>query len=185
MRPFAVAILVICLVFVAACTRHRVELEANEPIVIRVEARVDIYNHAAEIEDMVSGKQPIKLPDSGGDQSFWLPDPFASCAYAAEENSLKRAVARRKARYSQVQELMRKGIVGEDTKGGLSFRALATEGQKKLVREENDDRRIIYRETARQKKASLAEVERAFVEVHRKKAEKGTWIETGQGWSRK
>ena len=49
----------ICLCFPAlflGCTRHHVKVEATEPIIIKVEARIDIYNHAAEIEDMVSGK---------------------------------------------------------------------------------------------------------------------------------
>ena len=178
---------VTCLCFPAlflACTRHHVTVKADEPFVIKVEARIDIYNHAAEIEDMVSGKQPIAVPDENGTSSFFF-DPFASNACAGDVGRLRKAIANRKQRYGLIQELKRRGVAGESAEGFLSIRSRATHDQKMLVRNENEDRQVIYVETARERQVPLQEVQQGFADVLRKRSEAGTWIETKRGWIQK
>lgn len=175
-----------CLAFSPACTRHRVDVRTEDPILIKVEARVDIYNHAVAVEDMVSGKRPVEPPEElEKKRTFFFPDPFSSDAFAAEETVMLQAIERRKARYDSVQELKRRGIAGEDLMGYLVVRSGATPAEEDLVRLENGDREFIYRETARVKGAPLSEVQKGFSTVLRNRAGKGTWIEIESGWVRK
>lgn len=185
MRRLALGVMVFGVAFSLACMKHSVDVRSREPIVIKVEARIDVYNHAAEIEDMVSGKQPMDLPEEEGGSSSFLFDPFASSAYAGERRGLRKAVARRKERYGSVQELKRRGIAGENILGYLAVRSKAAPHQKILIKKENEDRKIIYAETARERGVPLKEVQRGFSGVLRKRAEPGMWIETESGWVRK
>jgi uncharacterized protein YdbL (DUF1318 family) len=175
-----------CLAFSPACMRHRVDIRTEDPIVIKVEARVDIYNHAVAIEDMVSGERPVEPPEALGDkQTFYFPDPFSSDAFADGDSVMLEAIERRKARYDSVEDLKRRGIAGEGLTGYLEARTGATPAEEDLIRIENEDRDLIYRETARMKGAPLEEVQKSFSAVLRKRAEKGTWIEIESEWVQK
>jgi len=185
MRYVTAAAVTIGLLMVLGCPRHRVEVTTTEPIVVKIEANVHIYNHAQSIEDMVSGEQPLDAPAGGESPSSFFFDPFASTAHAADDIALRKAIQRRRARYSRVQELKRRGIAGENILGFLEIRSRATASQKKLVQAENEDRKIIYRETAREKGVPVAEVKRGFGAVLRERAKPGMWIETVQGWVQK
>ena len=72
MKITLVIVVLWCLAFSPACTRHRVDVRTEEPIVIKVEARVDIYNHAVAVEDMVSGERPVEPPEKLGEKGTFL-----------------------------------------------------------------------------------------------------------------
>lgn len=185
MRYITSAAITICLMMVMGCPRHRVEVTTKDPIVVKLEANVHIYNHAQNIEDIVSGEQPLDVPEDVELPSSYFFDPFASSACAADARVLRKAVMSRKARYGRVQELKQRGIAGESLLGYLEIRSRATPDQKRLVRKENEDRKIIYVETANEKGYPVSEIQRGFSDVLRKKAEPGMWIETERGWVRK
>ena len=102
---------------------------------------------------------------------------------------VKNALASRKARFSQIKEYRRKGVIGEDNKGLLQIRSAATSEVKRLVREENRDRMTIYQALVRQNNMppdQLKLVQEQFAAVRREKANKGEWIQLPNGnWIRK
>jgi len=182
-----------------ACT-HRVVIA--EPVKIEITARVDIYQHAETIEDMVSGEEPIPEVSREGDTaetSSRLMDLLVWRAYAAGPETRKvpelkitlevaKRIKDRKERHGEIEAAKQDGVVGENNRGLLDERPSRrmekdAEYRKKiqdLVKAENGDREFIYREIARQQKMpedKIDEIRFIFAEVHRVKAKPGEWIQ--------
>ena len=181
-----------------ACT-HRVKVD---PVKIDITARVDIYQHAGDIEDMVSGEKPMPGADEAEDDgktglNIGL---MSGVAYAADVAT--RSVVRlkemtpgvaariksRKARHAAVEAAKKDRAVGESNLGLLAERPnkriSSDESYRKKIRDlvsaENDDRSFIYREIARQNGTPperADETGKVFAQVHREKAADGEWIQ--------
>ena len=176
-----------------ACTRHEVEIRSKEPIVIRVEAKVDIYNHAAEIEDVVSGKIPLENLEEGegpGDGSWLKRLDFCSSAWAETgDTNEESAIRSRRRRFPRVADLKSRGLVGENHRGYLEARKRVSPDEAGTIAAENRDRQVIYRSVAAKQGAKLNEVEASFAQLHRDRAGSGDWIQASRGgkwvWVRK
>jgi len=176
--------IVSCFIGFPACTKHEITIKSQDPIVIKLEARLDIYNHAAEIEDMVSGNQPVKEQEEDTDENTdgsWL-NKFQLCssAWAAPVQPENAAIRSRKARYPRIEDFKARGLLGEDHNGYLDPRGQISPEVKNLVQAENQDRRIIYQAVAKKQNASIQEVETSFAQVQRDRAKQGVWIQVLQ-----
>jgi len=176
-----------------ACTKHEVTLKSEDPIVIKLEARVDIYNHAAEIEDIVSGDKPLESLEEDkkeNQEGSWLKlNGLSSRAWAATLSEKEEAIQNRRNRFSRVADLKTRGLAGENHRGYLEPRGKCSQEVKDLIKAENQDRKIIYQATANEQGVSLAEVEAIFAQLHRDRAEPGEWIQINRGdnwvWAKK
>ncbi len=166
--------------FFSSCkTEHNVAVDVNKPI--KIEARIDIYLHAETIEDMVSGKKPIPEAedDKGKNESFLhrYIDFFFGVkeAYGAEipfkkfTKEIRSAIERRKNRFSKIEKLKNSGKIKEGDNGYLVIIGKLNDDEKKLVKDENNDRKFIYLQLAKQNNLKLSEVEKAFGKIHKKK----------------
>ncbi|MBI3991272.1 MAG: DUF1318 domain-containing protein [Candidatus Omnitrophica bacterium] len=170
--------------------KHKVEIETTKPIVIDVKARIDIYQHAADIEDMVSGKKPISVPDKPGPKSKESSFLFISAAYAEESKDVEAAIRSRRDRFEELKAYKSKGNAGEAHTGMVSIKDMpsgADEQKKleKLIADENRDREIIYKDVAEKKGIPISEIRETFAKAQRDKAGAGEWIEVKDeknGW---
>ncbi|MCK5707606.1 MAG: DUF1318 domain-containing protein [Candidatus Aureabacteria bacterium] len=171
-------LLLVSLFFISACkTEHKIAVETPKPI--KIEARIDIYLHAASIEDMVSGKAPIPKTQTPDDKESFLnkiiKDVFFIKEATAEEISFKNMtkdmqelILRRKNRFSAIRTLIDQGKLKEGTNGYLIKTGDLADDEKKLMDEENNDRKSLYKELAKQNNLSLEKVEKAFAKAHDK-----------------
>lgn len=162
-------ILLICLwmsgmALESGCARVRVEAP-KDPIKVDISMRLDIYQHLErtidKIEDMVS---PDPVPAAEGKQSFlgvFLPRR-AYAAEAVSDPEIEGAVQRRKSRLAQVVALLEKGTAGENRLGLLELRRQASGAEKEVVRQENNDRMVIYRKLAARNGVELEEIEKLY-----------------------
>ncbi|MEA1928230.1 MAG: YdbL family protein [Candidatus Auribacterota bacterium] len=174
-----------CFIGFPACTKHEISLKSPDPIVIKLEARLDIYNHASEIEDMVSGDQPVKeieeVTEEDTDENLdgsWLKKfQFCSSAWAEPIQPENAAIKSRKARYPRIEELKARGLLGENHQGYLDPRGQISPEVKNLLQAENQDRRIIYQSLAEKQKAGIRQIEASFAQVQRDRSRPGEWIQ--------
>ena len=101
---------------------------------------------------------------------------------------IDQALKNRQARYSQLQNLKKEGLLGENNKGyvtDLKSNASASS----LAEAENRDRRIVYEALAEQNalgRTGLLEVQKAFAEVQQEKAASGDMVQSPSGnWEKK
>ncbi len=181
---------VLCLL--VGCS-HKLQVSTPEPIVIDVRARIDIYQHASSIEDMVSGEKPIETVGHKKNGANIL-DLIIGTAYAEEidikymTKEVEEAVRSRKERYPELQELKKDRSAGEDRNGLVQLRESQkikedNEYRKKaeeLIRLENRDREVIYKAIAEQNGIDIEKVKETFTKVHQDKAKTGEWIEARQ-----
>ncbi|MBN1522097.1 MAG: DUF1318 domain-containing protein [Candidatus Aureabacteria bacterium] len=182
-KSFLAAVFFLCIMVISfsSCkTEHKIAVETNEPI--KIEARIDIYLHATSIEDMVSGKAPIPEAETSQDKrgsslymiwkdffgakEAWAQDiPFKS--YTKE---IQDALERRKNRYQDIQNFINQGKAEEGSNGYLKPGENLSSDEKKIIKDENADRKFIYEELAKQNSMPLEKVEKAFGKVHSKKS---------------
>lgn len=165
----------------SGCARVRVEAP-KDPIKVDISMRLDIYQHLErtidKIEDMVSS-DPGPVPAAEGKQSFlgvFLP----RSVYAAEavaDPEIEGAVQRRKSRLAQVVALLKKGTAGENRFGLLELRRQASGGEKEVVRQENNDRMIIYRKLADRNGVDVEEIEKLYAKRLQEKLPAGAPVE--------
>ena len=101
---------------------------------------------------------------------------------------IKKALQERQARYTEIQNLKREGMIGENNKGYVTgLQNSSRVGS--ITAAENRDRRIIYEALATQNKLGgngLLEVQKAFAEVQHEKAGPGDMIQSASGdWKKK
>jgi len=182
----------VAFIILAAIGCARVQHRVSEPIKVDINMRVDVYQHV--VEDARSIEDRIYNEEEG--DSYLI---FASgFAYAAEISSveLDAAIRRRKERVVKITEYLNRGYIGENREAHLEMvvRGLPSELNKKIKRalkEENRDREIIHRATAKKRGVDVSEVRKVFFEEHYKRAPAGSWFEVyneSQGkyvWKRK
>ncbi len=166
-------------VMVSCKTEHKVAIETNKPI--KIEARIDIYLHAVSIEDMVSGKTSIpeaETPKENRESLLYrayhiltgIKEAYAEdIPFQTVTQEIRDTLLRRKNRYQQIQDLISAGKAQENTKGYLVLAQNLSDAEKKVIDEENADRKFIYQELASQNNLTLTKVEQAFAKVHNKK----------------
>lgn len=97
---------------------------------------------------------------------------------------VKSALESRRARFDQLAELKKQGIVGENNRGYTEVLASGVDNAAALVNAENADRKVIYQAIVEQNKlpaTSLGLVEEVFAKVQRDKAAAGDKIQTVDG----
>lgn len=166
-----------------------VKLQApEEPMKIDITMRLDVYQHVQNdintIEDFVTGAGKSAPAVS---QTLSLLDSFTDTAYADELSpEVEQAAVRRKDRYNELISLEKRGIVGENISGLVTLRGSGDSAVAKLVRDENNDRMVIYREIASKNGASLENVQKLYAGRLQSDASSGTPIETSSGnWQTK
>jgi uncharacterized protein YdbL (DUF1318 family) len=165
-----------------------------------------VQDTAASIEDVVSGEKQLEDTKKTEGSSLDAPlryrlakllDPATPCR--ADDDTLiripnmtpalEKAIQNRKDRYQKVRGYKSVGAIGETDQAVLEVRSspiLSNPDEKKsieaLVEDENADRVTIYREIAKQNKATdeagLAKIRQTWARVHREKSEKGDWVQT-------
>jgi len=101
-------------------------------------------------------------------------------------NSAAELKARMKGRLPAVNALKEKGLVGENNKGYLEARGQLSDADKKVVSEENADRKTVYAILAKKlgQPISVIGSRRAVKIAERSKS--GLWIQTPEGkWIKK
>jgi uncharacterized protein YdbL (DUF1318 family) len=169
-------------------TEHKIE--AHITIDIR-----ELKETATQIEDMVRAKK------AKGQSLFILPWKV-DAAYAEMQikfmtPDVEKAITNRGARLDRLEELMKKGCIGENNSGYVEYRpcpdcekdaALIGEA-KKNIKDENIDRRTIYQTIVEQNNLGadkLCVVEKVFSETQRKNAPQGSYIQQDDGtWIKK
>lgn len=168
--------------FILSCT-HTVKVESTKPVVIDLKARIDIYQHAVDIEDMVSGEKPLEEEQKPQEKdSSLLRLLGVESLWAAEYSSESlEAIKRRKARYSEIRSFKQKGYVGENNQGLLEIRDRNEDGKlQDLVNKENQDREIIYQEVLRKQQLpaeALSQIRFDFARANRQRSKPGEWIQ--------
>ena len=119
-----------------------------------------------------------------------LPRWAWSAAYDIQEITpeVKAALDNRRQRFDELQDLKRRGIVGENNQGYVQLLTEA-HGYRDLVDAENSDRRVIYLAIIKQNNLAESEqgkVEAAFAQVQKDKANPGDKIQAEDGsWTTK
>ncbi len=171
---------ILCLVLLSlACARVSVEAP-KEPIKVDISMRLDVYQHVAkdidEIEGIVSGtKEKPKTKDNESKAEF------INIAYAQEGLSpeVERAALRRRDRRSELSSWEENGVVGENRLGLVEIRAPQGIGPslEVMVREENNDRMLIYQALAEKNGVSVEEIQKLYAKRLQEDVTSGTPIE--------
>ena len=177
MRKIFVIALMVLLAF--GCARLSVG-GSREPIKVDISMRLDVYQHVVKdidnIEDIVSGgKQKSKTQ---GNQS-WL-DYIVPSAYAQGlDPEVEKAALSRKDRYDLLISLEEKGVVGENKLGLVEVRNTkqAEASARELVKQENNDRMVIYKSLAQKNGVSVDEIQKIYAKKLQEIAPAGTAIE--------
>ncbi|NQT21934.1 MAG: YdbL family protein [Candidatus Omnitrophica bacterium] len=172
---------ILILFFMVGCATVRVKAP-EKPIKLDVTMRLDVYQHVQNdidaIENIVTGSDEKKQPKG----TISLLDRLVSTAYAEElDSEVENAALRRKARYSQLVSLEQSGVIGESNSGMVVVRKSAGASTEKLVRDENNDRMIIYGGIAAKNNTSVNDVQKVYAARLQQDAPSGTPIEAKNG----
>jgi uncharacterized protein YdbL (DUF1318 family) len=171
---------------IAGCVL-RTEHQINAHITVDIR---HIKEEASDILDFIEGNaDEFPAVNAQSDNSFlqrtWEFLSPVQVAYAAEEPSAvaKELATKMRERRPKVDELKKKGHVGEDNRGYLAIRPSADldePGKKNAVQEviaaENADRKALYAELARAKndpKITLTTMEKVFAQTYLLRAKTG------------
>lgn len=171
---------IVCIVALG-CARVRVKVEApNEPIKVDISMRLDIYQHVVKdinnIEDIVSGSKDKLKQNSGSFLNNFVTNAYAQDGLSPE---IEGAVSRRKERHPGLLALQAKGIIGENKLGLVEIYSPqeSTPELENLIKAENSDRMIIYREIAKKNNIPLEDVQKPYAKRLQQDAPVGTAIE--------
>lgn len=107
----------------------------------------------------------------------------AAVVRAEDLNAVK---ARMEQRQSAVDGLKERHLVGENNRGYLESRANLSEGDQKIVSDENADRRTAYAALAAKSGASTESVGRQRAQYFALNSRRGVWIQDPSGeWRQK
>ena len=155
----------------------RVSLRTQEPIKVDINMRIDIYQHVVEDVESIEGQVYDK---EAGESNLIL---TSGLAYAADSSpEVDAAIERRRKKTGKINGYFGKGYIGENREAHLEIigRGLSSELKREIegvVKEENEDREIIYRAVAKKRGADVSEVRKVFLEDHYKRAPAGFWFE--------
>ena len=177
-------------------------------ITVNVYFPTEAVEEAAEkiINEIEGEEESQVIPDESSSQShFWSNVPFYvlgnSTVYAEEIDlnlttpAIRKVIATMKTRNSKVMHFKDKGLIGETYDGMLAIRDMSgISGEdirtiKRLLRAENTDREILYKELAVANKISLSEIssiKTVFAKTRKAKAKPGHWFQDEKGkWTQK
>lgn len=104
-------------------------------------------------------------------------------AYADGNGTVKARMAQR---ISQIDEMKKRGVVGENNRGMLEPREGASAADTDLIAAENKDREAAYSYLAEQNKTTADMVARARARQIAQSAVSGVWVQDGSGaWKKK
>lgn len=149
----------------------------------------EIRNAATDIENLLEGGgETGRLRQPPSFNHFLSPTLLYAESISSElkvyTSEIKTALDSRRKRLPLINEYKSNGIIGENNKGLVQIRGVATSSAQRLVREENKDRMTIYQALVHQNNMppdQLAIVQDQFAAVHREKANKGEWIQLPAG----
>lgn len=102
----------------------------------------------------------------------------------ADDNAAVKA--RMAQRISQVDQMKKRGVAGENNRGLLEAREGAGAADQELISAENKDREAAYAYLAEQNKTTVDMVARARARQIAQASVSGVWIQDGNGaWSKK
>jgi len=150
------------------------------------------------LELQIQSADPSLVPEKQSRLRPWrFLEPAPLCAETIVISEVKttssvidEAKARRIGRLSDIQGYKDKKILGESKKGLLDIRSTAeldgkqTVALQEMVKEENSDRMIIYREIVQinnMLSAQIKNVQAAAAKANRKLAKEGEWIQDDDG----
>ena len=188
-----VSIFVAVLVFSSVgCTHHTVKVEQNEPLRVDVNMRIDVYNHVMEHADAIE-----KMVNDNDTQScsFWRRFvkslDLAAPVYAESKGQISKklgqdtldAINNRNLRRDEIIKWQSSGSIGENSSGYVQIYSKIdlTENQikelERLIKNENDDRKIIYTNLAQIEGTSVVNVGKIYAEKMRETAPSGTPVQ--------
>lgn len=156
-----------------ACGCAKVNIATSKPLKVDINMRVDVYQHVAKdvesIEDQIYGSSKKQINAIS----------FIESVYAQEGSpELNSAIQARRARAATIEDLFRKGYIGENKDAYVELRAKdGPAGIQTVVSEENKDRSVIYAATAQKNGADILSVQKAFFDDHYKRASAGSWFQ--------
>lgn len=168
-------------IFSLGCARVRVEAP-EKPIKVDITMRLDIYQHVQKdidaIEDIVSGGSAQEKTKKSGNSS-WLGLTGIAFAQEALNPEVEAAALRRRDRLVELNLLLAGGTAGEDKSGLVEIRKSgeAASSARELIRQENNDRMIIYESIAKKNNTSVEEVQKIYAKRLQNNAPSGTPIE--------
>jgi uncharacterized protein YdbL (DUF1318 family) len=108
--------------------------------------------------------------------------PVAPAAATPEEAALQK---RFKARYPQIQQFKKEGVIGETEAGYLDFVKQKDEKAAKIVDEENTDRKTLYKIIADREGITIEVVAQRAAKRSFDHAKPGEWLKEGGKWRQK
>ena len=108
--------------------------------------------------------------------------PAAPAAVSPEEAALQK---RFKARYPQLQQFKRDGVIGETDAGYVDFVKQKAEKAATVVDEENADRKTLYKLIADKEGITIEVVAQRAAKRNFDKAKPGEWLKEGSKWRQK
>ena len=113
---------------------------------------------------------------------FLAPAAVSAAAAAPSEAELQK---RFKARYPQIQQLKRDGVVGETDAGMIDFVDKKDAKAASVVEEENADRKALYKLIADKEGITEDVVAKRAAKRNFDKARPGDWLKEGGKWRKK
>jgi uncharacterized protein YdbL (DUF1318 family) len=108
--------------------------------------------------------------------------PAAPAAATPEEAALQK---RFKARYPQIQQFKKEGVIGETEAGYLDFVKTKDEKAAKVVEEENADRKTLYKIIADREGITIEVVAQRAAKRNFDHARQGEWLKEAGKWRQK
>ena len=103
------------------------------------------------------------------------------CATLARAEGPEQVKARMLARQPAITALLAQARAGEDNQGYLAARGKLAETEQQLIKDENNDRRLVYEEIANRTKAPVRQVGARRAEAIARQARSGTWLQNAAG----
>lgn len=159
----------------------KISVETPKPIKVDISMRVDIYQHMVKDVESIEGE--IYGNKDGSKEINMNAVLFLDNVYAAEYPSeVSSAIERRKTRAGIIEDYFQKGCIGENKNAYLEIIDQGLNGEvrkevERKIEEENNDREIIYGETAEKNGVDISEAAKVFFNDHYNRAQPGYWFQ--------
>ncbi len=108
----------------------------------------------------------------------WFALGWGALIWAGPVDDIRARMAERK---PAIEALKVKKILGENNRGYLEPRHSVHPEQEKLMSDENDDRRELYKAIAGEKGSRMEQVGREHAHENNREARRGTWVQDEYG----
>jgi uncharacterized protein len=108
-----------------------------------------------------------------------------SAGSALSAPTKKELQERFKQRFSEIQQLKSKGVIGETDQGYIDFVKASEAGASRLVNAENDDRKALYELIAKEENASADVVAKRNAKRNFERAKSGEHLKENGKWRQK